>query len=82
MARIKYKIGTFVKVAETQDDPAHYGAIEEVRLTKDGTQYKVTGLDDSVEEVEIAAAYRAITPRKPVKTTKTKSKLTQARTAA
>lgn len=61
--KARYKIGTFVKVGETEDAAASYGAIEEVRLTLEGVTYKVTNLDDAVSESEIVAAYREVKPR-------------------
>lgn len=63
MARAKYKLGTFVKTAETEDNNAHYGAVEEIRLTAAGTSYKLTGLDDAVTEDDIEQGYRAIVQR-------------------
>lgn len=74
MARTKYKIGTFVKTAETEDSAPHYGAVEEIRLTAAGTEYKLTGMDEPVTEDDIATAYREITPRKTTPKASTKGR--------
>lgn len=79
MARTKYKLGTFVKTNETEDAPSHYGAVEEIRQTLAGTEYKLTGLDDTVSENEIAAAYREITPRAPRARTTSKGRSKKSR---
>jgi hypothetical protein len=64
MARAKYKIGTFVKVAENDECPALFGAVEEIRITSTGVMYKVTGDDNAVAENDIATAYREVAQRK------------------
>lgn len=74
MARARYKIGTFVKVAETQDRAAFYGAVEEVHLTQRGNEYTLTSTQERVNETEVEAAFRAITPRKPKAVKAVKSK--------
>jgi len=58
--------------------------VEEIRTTVAGTEYKLTGLDETVREDDIAAAYREITPRAPKSRTsaKGKSKKSRAETQA
>ena len=78
MARTKYKLGTFVKVAETEDTNVHYGAVEEIRLTTDGTAYKLTGLEETVTEDQIEQGYRPIATRKvTARTTAKKTRKTR-----
>lgn len=79
--KAKYKLGTFVKIAETADVPPHYGAVEAIVQTVDGTKYGITGLDDNVSESEIAAAFREIKPR-ATKTSKSKRTKTLDKAAA
>lgn len=81
MARTKYKLGTFVKTVETEEQAAHYGAVEEIHLTVAGTSYKLTGLEESVKEDEIEQGYRAIVTRKAAPRTAKSGKTRKAKNA-
>lgn len=80
--RFKYKIGTFVKVAKTEDYPEMHGAVEAIKITEGGSFYEVHGVEREVSEAEIATAYREITPRKAKGTNGARTKKTKAESRA
>lgn len=68
MAKTKYKIGTFVKVAESESTAVAFGAVEKIIIDAEGVSYQITSIDEPVKEDEIATAYREYVSRPRAKT--------------
>lgn len=63
--KARYKIDQLIRTRETEEVASLTGVVTGVVHRKDSVSYEVAGQDEEVEEGDVEAVYRPVTPRKP-----------------
>ncbi len=80
--RPRYKIGQFIQTVESEESASATGIIEAVVIRAEGVSYQISTSQDEVNEGDVAAVFRPVTPRKPKALAKSGSKKDKASKAA